>query len=131
MPANATLANINLFVRDVPRSVQFYQEVVGLVLDDERSVLPDFALLRGGDSEGGATVTLQNAMETPGAGSGPAEGVEIGFAVDDVEAVRDRAEAFFGGDGGSPAPVQQMGWGTACDVRDPDNFRITLFKMRS
>lgn len=128
MPA-ALLANINLFVQNVPRSVEFYQKVVGLVLDTERSVLPNFALLRGADGEtggGGTTLTLQNASQTPGAASGPCDGVEIGFAVDDVEAARDRAEAL----GGSPSPIQQMGWGTAWDGRDVDNFRITLYKMR-
>ena len=123
----AMLANINLFVQDVPRSVQFYQEVVGLVLDAERSVLPNFALLRGADGEAsGATLTLQNADQTPGAATGTPDGVEIGFAVDEVELARSRAEAL----GGSPSPVQQMGWGTAWDGRDPDNFRVTVYKMR-
>ena len=120
------LANINLFVQDVPRSVQFYQEVVGLILDTDRSVLPGFALLRGAN-ETGATLTLQNANQTPGALSGMPDGIEIGFAVEDVEEARNKADTL----GASPSPVQQMGWGDAFDARDPDNFRITVFKMRT
>lgn len=116
-----TLGNVNLFVRDIERARRFYVEGLGLEQDRERSAPPSFMLLRAG----ACTLTLQDAA-TPGAAFGATESVEIGFAVDDVAAMRSQLEAI----GGSVGELQQMGWGDGFDATDPDGHRITVFRMR-
>jgi predicted enzyme related to lactoylglutathione lyase len=87
----------------------------------ERSFPPHFALLEAG----GATLTLQDST-APEAGFGQASSVEIGFAVDDVEAVRGR----FVQRGMQVDAVQQMGWGGGFNALDPDGHRLTIYRMR-
>ncbi len=132
----AVLSNINLFVRDIAVSRRFYLfvrdiavsrrfyvEVIGLTEDERMSAPPSFVGLLAGDN---VTISLQDAS-APGfaPSSGGSESVEIGFAVDDVEAVRARLVAWGAGD---VSAVQQMGWGEAVDARDPDNHRLTIFR---
>lgn len=115
------LGNINLFVRDIERARRFYAEVIGLSEDTERSAAPSFYLLNAGE----ATITLQDGA-TPGADFGVGTSVELGFAVENVEAAAEKLRAF----GAEMGATQQMGWGTAIDARDPDGHRITLYTMR-
>ena len=115
------LGNINLVVSDVGQSLQFYTEVLGLMADEARSNLPGFALLRAG----GCTLTLQDGPEL-GVELSPAESVELGFAVDDVEAVRARLVDY----GLEVGEIQQMGWGASLDLRDEDGYRLTVYKLR-
>ena len=116
----ATLGNVNLFVRDIEHAKRFYVEGLGLIEDTERSHPPSFVLLQAGQ----CTVTLQDAS-TPGAAFGEA-GVEIGFIVDDVEAVRTRLQQWDGAVGES----QQMAWGGGFDAIDPNGHRLTIYRMR-
>jgi catechol 2,3-dioxygenase-like lactoylglutathione lyase family enzyme len=120
--ASVRLGNINLFVRDIARSRRFYAEGLGLEEDPERSAPPAFVLLR---DAAGCTLALQDAS-APEAAFGAEEGVELGFAVEDVEAALARLVAA----GGEASEVQQMGWGTGADVRDPDGHRLTLYRLR-
>ena len=115
------LNTVNLFVKDVARATSFYTEVLGLTLDSERSEPPAFALLRAGP----CTLTLQDAS-VPGAQLGAADSVELGFAVDDVQAVAERLAAW----GMAVGQIQQMGWGTALEARDEDGHRMNVLKMR-
>ena len=115
------LGNINLFVRDIERARRFYTQVLGLTENTERSAPPSFYLLEAGD----VTLTLQDAA-TPEADFNGGTSLELGFALDDVEAAAERLRAFGVETGG----VQQMGWGTALDARDPDGHRITLYRYR-
>ncbi|AGY56855.1 hypothetical protein [Gloeobacter kilaueensis] len=71
-------------------------------------------------------MTLQDAS-VPGAAFGISDSVELGFAVEDVEAVRQRfkEQAIEVGD------VQQMGWGEGFDAVDPDGHRLTFYRMRN
>ena len=115
-----TLANVNLFVRNVELAVRFYVDVIGLEHDVDRSTPPSFALLQAGS----CTLTLQDAA-ADGAAFGPSRGIELGFAVADVAAARERliaAEMEVG-------EVQAMGWGSACDAADPDGHRLTVFHL--
>lgn len=116
------LGNINLFVRDVERAVTFYVEVLGLELDEERSVPPAFALLHAG----GPTLTLQDASAPEAAFAQQIEGVELGFAVEDVEATRQQFEAR----GLTAESAQQMGWGSGFNAVDLDGHRLTIYRMR-
>lgn len=118
---STTLGNVNLFVRDIERARRFYVEALGLIEDHERSAPPSFVLL----NAGGCTLTLQDAA-TPGSDFGPAASVELGFAVDDVAAARERLQAW----GGAVSELQHMGWGDGFDASDPDGHRLTLFRMR-
>ncbi|HRC77565.1 MAG TPA: VOC family protein [Kouleothrix sp.] len=116
-----TLGNVNLFVRDIEQAKRFYVEGVGLVEDVERSHPPSFALLRAG----ACTLTLQDAS-APGAQFEPSRSVELGFAVDDIEATRERLAAR----GATVSDVEQMGWGGGFDALDPDGHRLTIYRMR-
>ena len=115
------LGNINLFVRDVEASLRFYAEALDLTHDVERSHPPGFALLRAGS----ATITLQSAG-APGALLGQAGSVELGFEAEDLPSTRDRLTAA----GAEVSPLQVMGWGSAFDARDPDGFRLTIYRKR-
>ena len=115
------LGNINLFVRDVAKSLQFYTEVLELSQSVERSELPHFALLEAGS----CTITLQDAA-TPGFVSGDSVSVELGFEVMDIASVRQRFEKW----SLDVSQVQQMGWGSGFDAYDLDGHRLTIYRMR-
>lgn len=117
----ARLGNINLFVRDIAQARRFYTEALGLTEMPERSAPPSFALL----DAGGCTITLQDAAAT-GAIFGSSDSVELGFAVADVEAAGAALRAW----GVEVSAVQQMGWGSGLDARDPDGYRLTVYRMR-
>lgn len=75
---------------------------------------------------GRATVTLQAVSSVDGiVDSG--RGMEIGFEVDDLEAVRQRLRA----PGRDAPPTQMMGWGRAIETIDPDGYRVTIFIRRA
>lgn len=118
----SSLSNVNLFVQDLERAQRFYTQVLGLRVDLERSSPPSFALLQAG----GCTLTLQDAS-TPGAVLAPAESVELGFKVEDVDLVRERLSQW----DVEVGQVQQMGWGTALEARDLDGHRLNVFRMRN
>ncbi len=114
------LGNINLFVRDVERAAHFYVDVLGLIVDEQRSEPPGFVLLKAGT----ATVTLQDST-APEAAFGRTENIELGFLTDDVGAIRERFVA-------RNLPVediQQMGWGSGFNASDLDGHRLTVYRM--
>ncbi len=75
------LGNINLFVRDLEQAKRFYMEAIGLEEMIERSAPPTFFML----DAGSCTLSLQD-FRTPGADFEPGTSLELGFAVEDVEA---------------------------------------------
>lgn len=117
----AQLGNINLFVGDIERARRFYVDVIGLIEDQERSAPPGFFLL----AAGGCNLTLQDSS-APGAAFATTDSIELGFAVDDVAAVREQLVLW----GSAVSNVQEMGWGSGCDARDPDGHRLTIYRMR-
>lgn len=116
---SSRLGNINLYVRDVERSTQFYADVFGLTQNTDRSAPPSFALLEAG----GVTLTLQDA-HAPGAVFGADEGIELGFAVDDLDTTRERLQAWLV----RVSDVEQMGWGGGFDAVDLDGHRLTIYR---
>lgn len=114
------LGNINLYVQDIERARQFYTEFLGLIENQQRSFPPTFILLEAG----GCTLTLQDSS-APGAAFGKSNSVELGFVVEDVEAVRVRLKE----QGITVSDIQQMGWGKGFDTVDPDDHRLTLYRM--
>ncbi len=80
---NYTLATVNLFVRDIPTSRQFYSEKLGIAADEAQSDNSTFVFL---PMKGECALLLQ-AARTADAGITTAPGgVEVGFEVDDVDA---------------------------------------------
>lgn len=116
-----TLGNVNLYVQDIERAREFYTDILGLVENQERSFPPTFILL----DAGGCTLTLQDSS-APGAAFGKSDSVELGFAVENVEAIRERLIQR----GIQVSDVQQMGWGGGFDAIDPDGHRLTIYRMR-
>jgi catechol 2,3-dioxygenase-like lactoylglutathione lyase family enzyme len=115
------LASVNLITNDPASLLRFYTEILGLALDDGDSAAPTFYLLRAGSG----TVTIQDAAaagETPGA----APGVELGFAVSELDDLKQRLEA-----SGYPHQAQTIGWGSAVSLRDPDGNRLNVFRLTS
>ncbi len=106
------LGSVNLVVKDVAAAEQFYVDVLGLRVDTERSNRPSFLLLRAAN----CMVILQQP-DSPGSDGG----IELGFAVDDVEAMKQKP--------GSRAVVQQMGWGNAIETSDPAGTRLNLYRL--
>lgn len=115
------LGNVNVFVHDIEQAKRFYVEGIGLVEDKERSQPPAFVLLQAGE----CTLTLQDAS-APGAVIEASRGIELGFAVEDVEAVQARLANW----GATVSEIQQMGWGGGFDAADPDGHRLTIYRMR-
>lgn len=114
------LGNINLFVRNIEQARAFYIKALGLTENVERSHAPHFVLLEAG----GCTLTLQDRA-APGAELGTANSIELGFAVDDPEAVRNSLKDW----GVMVSELEQMGWGGGFDAVDPDGHRLTLYRM--
>lgn len=106
------LGSVNLVVRDIVAAERFYVETLGLAVDSERSNRPSFLLLRAAN----CMVILQQADAVGSNG-----GIELGFAVDDVDAMKQKL--------GNRAVVQQMGWGNAIETTDPDGTRLNLFRL--
>jgi lactoylglutathione lyase len=115
------LGNVNLYVRDIERARHFYTNILGLLENQQRSFPPTFILL----DSGSCTITLQDSS-APGAVFGKSDSVELGFAVDDIEAVRERLKT----QGIAVSDIQQMGWGGGFDAVDPDGHRLTIYQMR-
>jgi catechol 2,3-dioxygenase-like lactoylglutathione lyase family enzyme len=111
------LASINLEVADPEWSKRFYVDVLGMVEDDRRSHPPDFVYLR----SDGCDVTLAKPQETSRAE--PSGTMELGFEVDDVEAMKARLSAHGLGD----YREESMGWGRALELRDGDGHRIVVY----
>lgn len=109
------LASVNLIVKDIEAVERFYVDVLGLTVDTERTNRPCFVLLRAAN----CMVILQQAASTP-ATSDPDSPLELGFEVDDVSAMQRKL--------GDRAVVQQMGWGSAIETRDPEGTRLNLFR---
>jgi catechol 2,3-dioxygenase-like lactoylglutathione lyase family enzyme len=119
---------IELFVEDLDASIRFYERALGFRLERRE---PDYASLRRGD----AVLGLGPLSKLPPAGEGPGftlqrvsaergAGVEVVLEVDDLNAVREQAEAA----GYLVAePLQDRPWGLR-DFRllDPDGYYLRV-----
>ena len=118
---SARMSNINLLVRDVYASKQFYTTVLGLTEPEERDGPPTMALLYAG----GCTLSLQDA-EAIGRTPSASEGIELGFEVEDVDAAWRAMRA--AGANVLGEPVEQS-FGRTFDARDPDGHRLVIFRL--
>jgi catechol 2,3-dioxygenase-like lactoylglutathione lyase family enzyme len=112
------LGSVNLAVKDMLASERFYVDVLGLEVDEERSNRPSFLLLRAANY----MLILQDGTDSPES-TVPSGNIEIAFQVDDLKAVQASL--------GAEAVIQQMGWGTAIEIKDPNGVRLNLYQAGS
>lgn len=117
----SVLSNINLFVRDIAVSQQFYADSLGLTLNEDMSAPPHRVVF----NAGGCTLSLQ-AAEALGEAPSATEGVELGFEVDNIAAMWDRVSR----QAASVGEFQTMGWGSAFELRDPDGHRLVVYQRK-
>src|SRR5438874_6641220 len=72
-----------LYVRNVQKAKKFYSEVIGLPVDEAQSS-PQFVLLHPSD---GSLLALEDIAISPVGKSSAQHGVEVGFEVDNADAV--------------------------------------------
>ena len=117
---NIVLKNIDLSVNDVAQSMQFYAEVMGLA-NTPQSAPPHMMILQAG----GVTLSLHQTGTQGGKPVQPGS-VELGFACDDIDAMRARIlEA-----GMECTSVRQYDFGKSFDARDPDGYALSVYCLR-
>ena len=121
-PAGARLkqvAVVILGVTDLPKSVAFYRDVLGL--EPQGEIPGDFAFFKAG----GVTLALSKAHADPKNSPHIVGASEVVFGVDDVaasyEVLRARGVGFARG------PRQVAGPNWAANFTDPDGHRLSLF----
>lgn len=112
-----------LFVRDLAAEQEFYAETIGLPYIAEGSG-PNFAFF---GTAGDAFIALQAMARIPGGKDVPAGASELGFVVDDVDAVYRDWEAR--GVELISAP-QDFPFGRAFDARDPEGHLLNVYTPR-
>ena len=118
-----TILRLELFVADLPRSIDFYRRVLGF--DLEHSSAGGYTALRRGEAQ----IALNRAEHLPAdhpvaiaAGERPGRGVEIVLEVDDLEGLYEQVQA-----AGWPIEraLQRQPWGTVdFRVQDPDGYYL-------
>jgi predicted enzyme related to lactoylglutathione lyase len=115
------LAFVAYSVADVPRSVAFYRDVVGLKLDDQAF-----------EKSGGHWAEFQIGEATFGFGNGTSLGIEPGsqvsaaFETDDIHAMRGRLL----GQNVVVGELMESPVCTSCFVTDPDGNRFALHQLK-
>jgi len=107
---------VMLGVKDLPRSVAFYRDTLGMAVQAEN---PEFAFLSGGG------VTLALSLPLAKATGQSAGATEVVFAVEDVTAayatLRARSVVF------THEPRNVTGTSWAANFNDPDGHRLSIF----
>ena len=116
---------VSLTVKDLEKSLQWYCDVVGFVID--RKIERDGKLLGAALKAGGVRILINQDDGAKGWDRKKGEGVSFQFTttqnVDDLE---DRIEAM-GGGSDIERPPTDMPWGVrAMVVRDPDHYRLVF-----
>ena len=117
-PLVSRLALVYLYVRDMPRSVAFYREVLGLpVVGDDHWAEAE---LPGGVRF--ALHAMHEGVASPSSGT-----IHVDFEVEDVDAAADAIRAA----GIEVRETMRDEWGAAVEIVDPDGYRIYLFEPRT
>ncbi|GAC1500128.1 MAG: hypothetical protein NVS4B5_14470 [Vulcanimicrobiaceae bacterium] len=111
------LATINLEVPNPQHSKRFYIDALCMVENLQRSHAPGFVYL---ESEG-ASLTL--ATPEHGSSAKPSRTMELGFEVDDLEALQKRFLEY----GVTGFKSQSMGWGDVIEGHDLDGHRVIVY----
>jgi catechol 2,3-dioxygenase-like lactoylglutathione lyase family enzyme len=113
-PLVSRIEVVYLYVRDVPRSLAFYRDVLGIPLEGSG----DWAEARFADGVRFALHATEGDVEL---GSGT---VRVDFEVVDIDAAVTRLRDA----GVEVGEVQRADWGAACEFVDPDGYRLHLFE---
>ena len=106
--------NVHIYVRDVPRSLTFYRDVLGMSFTGDEH-WSETAL-------GGVWFALHEWSESvPEPGSG---GISVNFRVDDADAAAELVRAA----GYDVREQMREEYGTSYEVVDPDGYRVYLFQ---
>ena len=110
----SAIDNVHIYVRDVPRSLAFYRDVLGMSFTgDEHWSETDL---------GGVRFALHEWSErVDETGSG---GVSVNFRVDDADAAAEHVRAA----GYEVREQMREEYGISYEVVDPDGYRIYLFQ---
>jgi predicted enzyme related to lactoylglutathione lyase len=118
----ATLQSINLLTQHPGKLKDFYTSAFNLDVNEQRSHAPGFYVIGGGK---GCNILIQDAQ---GQQLAPMfRGFELGFETDTLTGV---IEAVIKAGGTVVNDTQQMGWGTAVTVADPDGNQINIYVFR-
>jgi predicted enzyme related to lactoylglutathione lyase len=117
-----SLGIVMLYVHDLAKSKTFYTEVVGLPVVPEMSDENFIALA----PAQGSLIALENANLLPAGQAKPAGSFEIGFEVEDVDAVY--AQWISQGVAIVSGP-EDMPFGRTFLAKDPDGHYITVYRL--
>jgi lactoylglutathione lyase len=110
-----------LYVNDVAKSRKFYSEVIGLPVDEAQSG-PEFVMLRPSE---GSLLALEDAKISPNGKALAGRGAEIGFMVDNTDAVwkrwKERGVEMV-------TEVEDKPFGRTFTAKDPDGYCLTPYQ---
>lgn len=118
-------AHTTIIVKDIEKSIKFYEEVAGLTVMRKFNAGPTKILAFLADKEGDTEVELiQDASE---ASTYSGQGISLGFAVDDINEYLSKMQSmgYETTEIISPNPVTKFFY-----VSDPDGLKIQLIEMK-
>lgn len=113
------VAVVMLGVKDLPRSVAFYRDILGL--EPQGEVPGDFAFFNGG----GVMLALSAPHADPKTSPHIVGATEVVFGVENVTAAYDALRARGVGFTRTPRQIAGPNWGA--NFTDPDGHRLSLF----
>ncbi|MGI0008663.1 MAG: VOC family protein [Nitrosopumilaceae archaeon] len=112
------LGSVIIAVSDLPKSVKFYNEVIGLPIKNQRENWAELA-------KQGATVILHTATKQINTGTSIENGIVIGLVVGDIESALQELKAqkvtVY-------RDIKSHNVGKNAIVLDPDKYMISLFE---
>ena len=112
------LGSVIIAVSDLPKSVKFYNEVIGLPIKNQRENWVELA-------KQGATVILHTATKPINTGTSIENGIVIGLVVGDIESALQELKAQ---KVAVHRDIESQKVGKNAIVLDPDKYMISLFE---
>ena len=113
------VGNVILAVKDLDKSIQFYNKIIGLPIKDQRKTWVDLGT-------SGALLSLHPAsLTTQHVGSSIENGISIGFLVGDLKSA---LEELRGKDVTVYRDIVEKEAGKNAVILDPDQYLISLFE---
>ena len=114
------VSNVILAVQDMKKSLQFYHEVLGMPIKNQRDNWIDLG------QSGGSLLSLHPAEDDePHSGTSIHNGVLVGLIVGDIKSALEELKSK---DVKIYREIQQKDAGKNAIVVDPDNYMISLFE---
>jgi len=113
------VGNVILAVKDLSKSVEFYNKILGMPIKNKRDNWVDLG-------QGGALLSLHPAVESsPHSGTSVDNGILIGLLVGDVASAVDELKSK---NIRIHRDIQERGVGKNAIILDPDDYMISLFE---